>query len=81
VSERPTSPGQNRTREKQMETGDEVIVGHLRAFCPWIMMKMRMMGRTESNTFHTTEALNESTAHWVYICGTGSNMGSLAYQS
>jgi len=25
-----------------METGGEMFVGHLRAFCPWIMMMMMM---------------------------------------
>jgi len=40
VSERYTSPIQNSPRSKQMETGGEIFVGHLQAFCPWIMMMM-----------------------------------------
>jgi len=32
VSERYTSPNQNSTRSKEMETGDEMFVGHLRSF-------------------------------------------------
>jgi len=28
---------QNSPRTKQMETGGKMFVGHLRAFCPWIM--------------------------------------------
>jgi len=33
-----TSPYQNCPRSKQMKTGGEIIVGHLQAFCSWIMM-------------------------------------------
>jgi len=38
-----TFPIQNSPRSKQMETGSEIFVGHLRAFCPWIMMRMMMI--------------------------------------